>query len=133
MRTICTVAGVAAFFLLTATLFAATQASAAGSAEAASDPVSAPISDADLDGMRGGEATLPAGLSMVLTDQSQTATNGYNTVSAGGNVTSGDVNLGQGALQGFAGIGNFVINTGANANVLGSLSVAINLAPTGVP
>ena len=70
---------------------------------------------------------------MVLTNQSQTATNGNNTVSAGGNVSSGNVNLGQNAFQGFAGIGNFVVNTGHNNNLLGNLSVAINMAPAGTP
>jgi hypothetical protein len=75
--------------------------------------------------MSGGQATLPSGLSMVLTNASQT--NGYNTVSAGGNVGSGDVNLGQDAFKDFSGIGNFVINTGHNNNLLGNLSVAINM------
>jgi len=128
MRTICTAAGLA-----TALLLAVAQASAAEFAPAASDPAPTPISDSDLAGMSGGEATVPQSLSMVLTQQSQTATDGYNSVNAGGNVSSGDVNLGQNAFQGFSGIGNFVINTGHNNNLLGNLSVAISMAPAGVP
>jgi hypothetical protein len=123
MRTICTVVGVAAAFLL-----AAAQASAAAPASGALDAASAPVSDNELEGMRGGEATMPAGMGMVLTSQS--ATDGYNTVAAGGNVDSGDINLGQDAFKDFAGIGNFVINTGHNNNLLGSLSVAINMMQT---
>jgi hypothetical protein len=127
-RTICAAVGLAAAFLLTAA-----QASAASPAPAGSDPALTPISDSDLAEMSGGQATTPSSISMVLTDQSQTATNGNNTVSAGGNVGSGDVTLGQNAFQGFAGVGNFVINTGHNNNLQGNLSVAINLAPAGTP
>jgi hypothetical protein len=126
MRTLSTAAGLAVGLLL-----AANQAPAASSAPAGLDVAPAPVSDADLAGMSGGQADAPSNLSMVLTNQSQTATNGFNTVSAGGNVVSGDVNLGQNAFQGFAGVGNFVINTGANSNLLGNLSVAINMAPAG--
>jgi hypothetical protein len=116
MRTICTVACVAAGFLLAAT-----------QAPAASPAGPAPVADADLAEMSGGQAS---NLSVVWTTQTQTATNGYNTVSAGGNVSSGDVNLGPDSLQGFAGIGNFVINTGHNNNLQGNLSVAIDMMPT---
>lgn len=119
MRTIRTVAGVAAAFFR-----AAAQAGAAGAAPAPAF-APAPISDSELAGMRGGEATLPPGLGMILT--SQNATNGYNTVAAGGNVDSGSVNIGQDAFKDFSGIGNFVINTGHNNNLLGNLSVAINM------
>jgi len=125
MRTISAiVAGLAAVFLLAA-------AQAAASAPAGSAPALTPISDSELEGMSGGQATMPTSVSMVLTNQSQTATNGDNTVSAGGNVDTGVVNLGQDAFKGFAGIGNVMINTGNNNNLLGNLSVAINMAPAG--
>jgi hypothetical protein len=121
MRTTCLAAGFAAgLALLTATL-----ASAGTQAADTPDTPPAPVADSDLADMSGGQATMPPGLAAVLS--SQTATNSNNLVSAGGNVVSGDVDLGQGALQGFAGIGNFVINTGHNNNLLGSLSVAINM------
>jgi hypothetical protein len=122
MRMLCIAAGVAVSFLL-----AATQAPAASL-----DAAPAPIADAELAKMSGGQATLPTAVSMVLTNQSETATNSNNLVStAGGNVINGNVNLGQNAFQGFAGIGNFVINTGFQNNLVGNLSVAINMAPSG--
>jgi hypothetical protein len=122
MRSICTAAGLAAVFLLaTAHVSAAAPASDAGPA---------PISDSELAGMSGGEATLPPGVGMILTSQS--ANNGYNTVNAGGNVSSGNVSLGQDAFKDFAGVGNFVINTGHNNNLLGNLSVAINMMQSAV-
>ena len=121
MRTLCLAAGVAVSFLL-----AATQALAE-----TPDAAPAPIADAELAQMSGGEATLPSAISMVLTNQTETASNSNNVVSAGGNVGSGNVNLGQNAFQGFAGIGNFVINTGFQNNLIGNLSVAINMAPSG--
>jgi hypothetical protein len=121
MRTLCIAAGVAAGFLL-----AATQALAESP-----DAAPAPIADAELAQMSGGQATLPSAISMVLTNQTETAANSNNVVSAGGNVSSGNVNLGQNAFQGFAGIGNFVINTGHENNLIGNLSVAINMAPSG--
>jgi hypothetical protein len=63
------------------------------------------------------------------TEQRLTATSTDNTVSAGGDVSSGGVSLGSNAFTGFAGIGNIVINTG-HLNVLqGSLSVNLVMAP----
>jgi predicted ribonuclease toxin of YeeF-YezG toxin-antitoxin module len=121
MRTLRLAAGVAVSFLL-----AATQALAESP-----DAAPAPIADAELAQMSGGQATLPSAISMVLTNQTENASNSNNVVSAGGNVSSGNVNLGQNAFQGFAGIGNFVINTGHENNLIGNLSVAINMAPSG--
>jgi hypothetical protein len=127
MRTKCLAIGLAAGFALLAT-----QAWAGTPAPDKPDRAPVPVADTDLAEISGGTATLPPGFSAVLTSQS--ATNSNNLVSAGGNVTSGDVDMGQGALQGFAGIGNFVFNTGHNNNLLGSLSVAINMmGVTGAP
>jgi hypothetical protein len=122
------VAGVAAGLAL----LTAHQASAGTPAAGAPDLHQAAISDSELEGMSGGTATLPPALSMVLTGQNLTATNTGNTVSAGNNVDSGQINLGSNAFQGFGGIGNFVMNTGHNNNLLGSLSVAIDTATTTV-
>ena len=126
MKTICTAAGLAAVLLA-----AAAQARAAGTAPAGLDAAPAVISDSELAGLSGGAAATPSSLSMVLTTQSETATDSNNEVRAGGNVSNGAVTLGQNAFQGFAGIGNFVINTGNNNNLAGNLSVSINLAPAG--
>jgi hypothetical protein len=120
MRHICAAAGVAAGLAL----LAAHPASAGTPAAGVPDLHPTPIADSDLADMSGGTATTP--LNVVLTTQNLTATNTGNVVSAGNNVSSGDVNLGPNAFQGFGGIGNFVVNTGHNNNLLGSLSVAIN-------
>ena len=112
---------------------AASQSLAASPASPTAQPDArpAPVSDADLAEMSGGEATLPAGVYAVLTNQNLTATDSNNGIYAGGNVSSGNVDLGQNAFQGFGGIGNFVFNTGHNNNLQGALSVAINMVPTG--
>jgi hypothetical protein len=121
MRSTCLAAGLAAGLAL----LTVTPASAGTFAPDRLDARPAPVADSDLAEMSGGQATMPQSLSAVLS--TQTASNSNNLVSAGGNVGSGDVNLGDGALQGFAGIGNFVFNTGHNNNLLGSMSVAINM------
>jgi hypothetical protein len=121
----------AAGLLAGAVLLIATAAAAGPAAEKAPDPTAAPIADTELSDLSGGQSTTPDVLAVVLTQQTLTATNTGNTVSAGGDISSGAVNLGSGAFQGFGGIGNFVINTGHNNNLLGSLSVSINMAPAG--
>lgn len=113
-------------------LLAAHPASAGASSTAAPDLHQAPVSDSDLGNMSGGTETMPTALNEVLTGQNLTATNTGNTVSAGNNVESGDIYLGPNSFQGFGGIGNFVMNTGHNNNLLGSLSVAINAATSTV-
>jgi hypothetical protein len=66
---------------------------------------------------------------IAITDQTLTAINGGNTVNAGGDINNGPVSLSANAFSGFAGIGNFVINTGNNNNLQGTLSVTIVMAP----
>lgn len=56
--------------------------------------------------------------------QALNAVNSGNSITAG-HVGSGDIALTEGAFAGFAGIGNFVINTGHNNNLQGSLSIMI--------
>jgi hypothetical protein len=56
--------------------------------------------------------------------QALNAVNSGNSITAG-QVGSGDIALTEGAFAGFAGIGNFVINTGHNNNLQGSLSIMI--------
>lgn len=65
----------------------------------------------------------------VMTEQQLNATNSGNSVIAGGAIQTGDVAFSTTALNGFAGIGNFVINTGNNSNLQGSISVSIVTGP----
>ena len=95
------------------------------------DPLAAPppapvivlskVGDAQLADISGGE-------SVAISDQTLTAVNTGNSIHAD-SVTNGAVSLNANAFSGFAGIGNFVINTGNNNNLQGSLSVNIVMAP----
>jgi hypothetical protein len=81
---------------------------------------------AELATLRGGD-----GFTAVISDQTLTAINSGNTLTAS-TIGSGDINLGQGAFSGFAGLGNFAINTGHNNNLQSSVSISINItAPVG--
>ena len=62
------------------------------------------------------------------TQQRLTANNSGNTINAE-TVQSGAVSFGAGAFDGFNGVGNFVINTGNNNNLQGSLSVTVVTLP----
>ncbi len=57
-------------------------------------------------------------------NQNLTATNTGNSIHAG-TVGSGDITLTEGAFAGFSGIGNFVVNSGHNNNLQGSLSIIV--------
>jgi hypothetical protein len=82
------------------------------------------VDESALADLSGGQETAVA-----ITDQTLNAVNGGNTVKAGGDINNGAVSLSANAFSGFAGIGNFVINTGNNNNLQGSLSVTIVMAP----
>ena len=102
-------------------VFAAVAILATGQAFAGEKPaLPAAVSTDALAGMSGGA-------SVAVTNQNLTAVNSGNTVSAD-TLTTGDVNLQSNAFSGFNGIGNFVINTGNNNNLQGSLSVTV-IAP----
>jgi hypothetical protein len=60
----------------------------------------------------------------VLSEQQLNATTSGNSVIAA-TMTTGDVAFSTSALSGFAGVGNFVINTGNNSNLQGTISVNI--------
>jgi hypothetical protein len=60
-----------------------------------------------------------------ITNQQLAATNENNTVAANGDINTGAVSLGPNAFTGFAGVGVFVVNTGANSNLQGSIGVSI--------
>jgi hypothetical protein len=61
---------------------------------------------------------------LALTNQSLTATSTGNMINAS-SVNAGDVTFGANVFSGFNGIGNFVINTGNNNVLQGSLSVTV--------
>lgn len=78
----------------------------------------------ELEGASGGQ-----GVSIdVLTRQQLSGTTTGNTVNAG-TLTSGDVTFGADALDGFSGVGNFVINTGANNTLQGAINISIVTTP----
>ncbi len=128
-----------AMCLLRCSLFAlAASALAAGAASAQTEPsrtpppaasqpaagmTAKPISDADLQQLSGGQAIA------VINDQQLTALNSGNSVNAF-SVTNGPVSLNAGAFSGFSGLGNFVINTGNNNNLQGTMSVNIVMTPS---
>lgn len=91
---------------------------------AGADALGESLTPDDLIGRRGGEST-----TNVTNLQNLTASTSNNKIQAD-SLDTGDVTFDSGALNGFSGVGNFVVNTGANSNVLGSLSVTIvNAAP----
>jgi hypothetical protein len=79
-----------------------------------------PITDAELAGLSGREGSSTT----VLSDQDLTAVNRGNTITAT-TVGSGPITLGAGVFEGFAGVGNFVINSGHNNNLQGALTINI--------
>jgi hypothetical protein len=67
-------------------------------------------------------------LTLGLSSQTLTATNSGNSVT-GETVATGDINLGSDVFSGFNGIGNFVMNTGNNNNLQGSIGVVVIMPP----
>jgi hypothetical protein len=63
-----------------------------------------------------------------MTRQQLTGSTSGNTISAGA-LISGQVTFGPNALDGFNGIGNFVVNTGANNTLQGAINVSVVAAP----
>ena len=84
---------------------------------------SKPVSETELQGLSGGQAVV------AINEQQLKAMTTDNSVVAGGNVTNGPVNLSAGAFSGFSGLGNFVINTGNNNTLQGSMAVNIMMTP----
>ena len=66
----------------------------------------------------------------VLTRQQLNGSTSGNTVNAG-TITSGPVSFGADALDGFSGVGNFVINTGANNTLQGAINISVVTTPGG--
>lgn len=81
------------------------------------------LPEAELSGYNGGQ---DAGV-QVQAAQTLSASNSGNSI--GGDLLTGDVTFSDGALDNFNGVGNVVINTGANSNLQGSILVTIVGAP----
>jgi hypothetical protein len=84
----------------------------------------ASLSEKDLAAVTGGAAVQV----QTLTNQNLSGVSNGNSLNAE-SIESGAVNFSANALNGFNGIGNFVINTGNNNVLQGSLSVTIVTAP----
>jgi hypothetical protein len=82
------------------------------------------LSSSEMATLAGGEGVNVA----VLTQQQLTGATTGNTVNAG-SMTSGTVTFSDNALSGFRGIGNFVVNTGANNTLQGAINISVVTAP----
>ena len=82
-----------------------------------------PVSENDLQALSGGQA-------VNVNEQQLKAMTSDNSVNALGSVNNGPVTVSPGAFAGYAGLGNFVINTGNNNTLQGTMSVNIMLAPS---
>ncbi|HUZ13454.1 MAG TPA: hypothetical protein VMU93_11440 [Caulobacteraceae bacterium] len=87
----------------------------------------APISPSALGATSGGASNVT--LYGAVTAQTLEATNTGNTMTVGGSVTNGALSVQSNAFSGFSGIGNFVMNTGNQNSVQGSLNVTIVTVP----
>ena len=77
------------------------------------------LSEEDLAGNRGGQT-------LILSDQTLQSLVSENLVN--GDYNAGDISISEGSLADFTGIGNFVINTGAQSSLQAGMSVTINVA-----
>lgn len=106
--------------------FAAAATAAAAQEAPAGDPFDQVegLSSAVLDA----EVVTPGSLTVGLSSQTMTATNSGNVIN-GEIIENGDIVLSSDAFSGFSGIGNFVMNTGNNNNLQGSIGVVVILTP----
>lgn len=107
--------------------------SAMSAKDAATDSIFgaiAPLTGGDLGGATGGSNIIA---NIAMTEQTLSATNTGNTMTVGGSLTNGPVSVDSGAFAGFNGVGNFLMNTGNQNNVQGTLNVNIVLAPAVAP
>ena len=102
---------------------------AAAAALEASSPPSTPASQAPLSAEEMSSVHAGADSKVtVLTTQQLTGTTSGNSITAG-TVTSGAIGFSPDAQRGFSGVGNFVVNTGANNTLQGSINISIVTAP----
>jgi hypothetical protein len=76
------------------------------------------LTDAQLGEQRGGEA-------IMITNQTLAAITQGNVLN--GDFTAGDVSISDNALQGFNGVGNILINTGAQVSLQAGMNLTISL------
>jgi hypothetical protein len=76
------------------------------------------LSDSALDALRGGE-------SMVVTNQTLVAITSGNVIN--GDYAAGNVSISDNALSNFNGLGNLLINTGAQVSLQTGMNVTINI------
>lgn len=79
------------------------------------------VVDAELGDQRGGDSSSAVGNQIM-----SAATNG-NVIN--GNYTAGGITVSDNALSAFSGLGNLVINTGAQVSVQSGMNITINLVP----
>jgi len=92
-----------------------------GPTSAATGPASASedaLSDGELGELRGGEA-------MILTNQTLVAITSGNVIN--GDYVAGNISLSDFALSNFNGLGNVLINTGAQVSLQTGMNVTINV------
>jgi hypothetical protein len=75
-----------------------------------------------------GQTVITGAANIAQSVQVLTATNAANNVNAE-TVVTGDVTLSPESFAGFSGIGNFLMNTGNNNNLQGSVSVVVVIPP----
>lgn len=142
-----------AAFLIGPAAFADPQGGGSGASQSAAGDAlgaAAPLGPSDLNATTGGSNTVNSNNALNSNNDS------YNTLNVGavteqtlgaattgnsiGNImcssqcgglamSNGSVTVGTGAFSGFSGVGNFVMNTGNQNNVQGSLSVTIETPP----
>jgi len=126
-----------AAFLAAATLGVAlsvTQARAAG--PAAIDSFGDPVATTALADQRGGDDGPTDSFNTTTTITSQqdlTAENSGNTITAGGDVTSGSVTIASDALSNLNGMTNVVINSAPQSNVQGGMTLNLILQQAPLP
>jgi hypothetical protein len=108
-------------------LYAAMTATAAAAQEA---PPNDPFAEIDTltSALLDAEVVAPGTLAVGISSQTLTATNSGNTVT-GETIENGDIVISPDAFSGFSGIGNFVMNTGNNNNLQGSIGVVVIITP----
>ena len=130
MKRIAPLGAVSAAFLIFAPQITFAQAPQSAQAKPASDPFHSAkvMTGDDLRTVRAGQDVT---VNAAVSDQTLAAENHDNTVTAA-TVNNGAISFSPGSLQGFSGLGNFVINTGNNNNLQGSLSVTVLMTPPAV-
>ena len=87
-------------------------------------PAAQELSASELNELRGGQA-VAVNTANVTTFSAENAGNSVN----GETVTTGALSISPDAFSGFDGVGNFVMNTGNNNNLQGSISITVVMTP----